>query len=95
MNKDALDIIGDTVRDTLGPDRVAEIRATLPGPYEDVPDEIVRIRVVFNGERLDPAKTTTLTRLARGRLETIGSDIFPLFNFVSRTEDEERRAASA
>ena len=95
MDRHALDIIGETVRDTLGADRVADVRATLPGPYEDVPDEIVRIRVVFNGERLDPAKTMTLTRLARGRLEKIGSDAFPLFNFVSRIEDEERRAASA
>jgi len=94
MNKDVLDIIGDTVRDTLGADRVADIRATLPDPYEDVPDEIVRIRVVFNGE-LDIPKRLTLPRLTLERLGAIGSDVHPIFSFVSRADDERRHAAAA
>ena len=94
MNKDALDIIGDTVRDTLGADRVADVRATLPDVYEDVPDEAVRIRVVFNGE-LDIPKRLTIPRLTLERLRAIGSDVYPLFSFVSRADDERRHAAAA
>lgn len=93
VNRDIADAIETIVRDRF-PEEVASVRVTEGTDPEG--DSIFNITVVLErAHLLDPHKTAGIARRVRHMLLGRNQDSFPIFAFVSKSDDQKRLKTEA
>jgi hypothetical protein len=93
VDQDIADAIETIVRDRF-PEEIASVRVTKGTDPEG--DSILNITVVLErAHLLDPQKTTGIARRVRHMLLGRNQDSFPIFAFISKSDDQKRLKAEA
>jgi len=91
--------IAGIVRETLSADfgnaKIIDVKVHEDTDYDG--EEILRIDVVFEGDRkdVDAKKISGAVRQVRPKLSALGEKAFPLFSFISRGDSDAGRLAPA
>ena len=85
-NQQLKGIVRSVLEEIFGNDRIGDVY--IASAYDEDGDEILRVRVVFDGteEQFDARKASTVVRHMRPRLATIGEQAFPIISYVSSDE---------
>ena len=81
------DVVEATLREHCGD--VFELIAVRPD-FNEYGDEILVIKAVFNQDRLGAQRTSGLIRHLRAKLAEAGTEAFPVFSFIARSELRDR-----
>lgn len=86
-------IVRSVLEEVFGDDRIGDVYVA--SAYDEDGDEILRVRVVFDGteEQFDARKASSVVRHMRPRLATIGEQAFPIISYCSSDEIDAVRDA--
>ena len=85
-NQELKEIIRAVLEEIFGDARIGDVYVA--SAYDEDGDEILRVRVVFDGteDQFDARKASSVVRHMRPRLATIGEQAFPIISYVSSDE---------
>jgi hypothetical protein len=94
-----LEEIAKVVRTTLAADfdKAKILEVTVEKALDSDSQEILRIRVIFEGapKDLNATAVSGAVRNVRPKLSELGFDAFPLFSFIAKSELEEGKLVRA
>ena len=93
--QNAESLIETIVQEKLAADKVVAVQIERGIDFDDEPVFLVRVIIDNGNKRIDPQKTTSLTRNIRSRLAELGETAFPVFSFISKQEAGKLTTAAA